>query len=137
MTIGTTFYAKELVVGDLQIVLQIWDTGGEERFKQMMGNYARGAQAVLFLYDITNLSTLSHLDQWVEELRKHAPKAKLIVIGAKADLSLNRRVYLAEATKYAKERGASVNLEVSSKTGENINPVFETTAKLLLADQKP
>jgi small GTP-binding protein len=136
VTIGANFFTKRIIVGDLQIVLQIWDLGGEERFRFMMGNYCRGAHAALFLYDITNPSTLYHLDQWVEELRKNAPSARLIVIGAKADLATSRKVQLAEATEYARERGASFTLEVSSKTGENVNLAFEMAAKYLLADQK-
>lgn len=132
LTIGANFYTKRIVVGSLQIVLQIWDMGGEERFRFMMKNYCRGTHAALFLYDITNPGTLYHLDQWVEELRNYAPTAKLLVIGAKADLVTNRKVQLAEATEYARERGASMTIEVSSKTGENVNLAFEMAAKLLV-----
>ncbi len=136
VTIGANFFTKRVTVGDIQIALQIWDMGGEERFRFMMANYCRGTHAALFLYDITNPDTLYHLNQWVEELRKHAPNAKLVVVGAKADLVANRKVQLAEATEYARERGASMTLEVSSKTGENVNLAFEIVAKLLLADRK-
>ncbi len=132
LTIGANFYMKRITVGTLQIVLQIWDMGGEERFRFMMKNYCRGTHAALFLYDITNPGTLYHLDQWVEELRKNAPDAKLLVIGAKADLATNRKVQLAEATEYARERGAKLTMEVSAKTGENVTLAFEMAAKLLL-----
>ncbi len=136
LTIGANFYTKRITVGNLQIVLQIWDMGGEERFRFMMKNYCRGTHAALFLYDITNPSTLYHLDQWMEELRNNAPTAKLLVIGAKADLEMNRKVQLTEATEYARERGAIITLEVSAKTGDNVNLAFEIAAKSLLVDQR-
>ncbi len=136
LTIGANFYTKKVIVGDIKIVLQIWDMGGEERFRFMMKNYCRGTHAALFLYDITNPGTLFHLDQWVEELRKHAPGAKLLVIGAKADLAANRKVQLAEASDYGRERGANFTMEVSSKTGENVTLAFEMAAKMLLADKQ-
>ncbi len=136
LTIGANFYTKRITVGDLKIVLQIWDMGGEERFRFMMKNYCLGTHAALFLYDITNPGTLYHLDQWVEELRKYATGAKLLVIGAKVDLATNRKVQLAEATEYARERGANFTLEVSAKTGENVGLAFEMAAKLLLGDKQ-
>ncbi len=136
VTIGANFFTKRITVGELQIALQIWDMGGEERFRFMMASYCRGTHAALFMYDITNPSTLYHLDQWVEELRKHAPGAKLFVIGTKTDLGMNRKVQTAEATQYAREKGAIQTLEVSSKTGENVNLIFELAARLLLADMK-
>ncbi len=132
-TIGANFYSKRVTVGDSSIVLQIWDLGGEERFRFIMANYCRGADAALFLYDITNPATFDHFGLWVAELQKHAPAAKLLVAGAKADLAAKRQVPLSETTEYARARGAIHVLEVSSKTGENVNLAFELTAKALIA----
>ena len=38
--------------------LQLWDTAGQERFrKSMVPHYYRNVHAVVFVYDVTNVST--------------------------------------------------------------------------------
>jgi len=62
MTIGVDFEVKSLTVDERKVKLQIWDFGGEERFRFLLPTYVRGARGGLFLYDITNFSSIAHID---------------------------------------------------------------------------
>ena len=44
-TIGASFQSKTLTVDEEQIKLQIWDTGGSERYRAMAPMYYHDAQA--------------------------------------------------------------------------------------------
>lgn len=42
-TIGVDFKIKTIMIGELTIKMQIWDTAGHERFRSVVSSYYRGA----------------------------------------------------------------------------------------------
>jgi len=140
MTIGVDFEVKSLSVDGQKVKLQIWDFGGEERFRFLLPTYVRGARGGIFIYDITNYSSLAHIDDWLSVIRKEI-KAEdifpIIVVGNKAHLVNDREVPSAEAIKIAKSRGVSGFIEVSAKTGENVEKAFEALTRLMLGGYGP
>lgn len=54
LTIGVDFYSKTTSYIEKKVKLQIWDFGGEERFRFLLSQYCKGANGAFFLYDITN-----------------------------------------------------------------------------------
>ncbi len=140
MTIGVDFEVKSLTVDGYKVKLQIWDFGGEERFRFLLPTYVRGARGGIFLYDITNYSSLAHIDDWLSVIRKEI-KAEdifpIIVVGNRAHLVDNREVSSAEGIKIAKSRGVNGFIEVSAKTGENVEKAFEALTRLMLGGFKP
>lgn len=41
-----------------KILLNVWDTAGQEKFKVLLSLYTRGAQLASFVYDVTNRESL-------------------------------------------------------------------------------
>ncbi|MBY9020084.1 MAG: GTP-binding protein [Candidatus Lokiarchaeota archaeon] len=139
MTIGVDFEVKSLSVDEQNVKLQIWDFGGEERFRFLLPTYVRGARGGLFLYDITNFSSIAHIDDWLSVIRKEIRAEDIfpiIVVGGKADLVESREVSSAEGIKIAKSRNVNGFIETSSKTGENVEKTFEALTKLMLNETK-
>lgn len=137
MTIGVDFEVKSLVVNNQKVKLQIWDFGGEERFRFLLPTYVRGARGGLFMYDITNYSSIAHIDDWLTVIKKEIRKEDvfpIIVVGGKADLADNREVQASEGIKIAKSRGVDGFIECSSKTGENVDESFQALTRLMLND---
>jgi small GTP-binding protein len=135
MTIGVDFEVKSLIVDEQKVKLQIWDFGGEERFRFLLPTYVRGARGGLFMYDITNYSSIAHIDDWLSVIRKEI-KAEdqfpVIVVGGKADLVKYREVRAEEGIKIAKSRGVDGFIECSSKSGENVEKTFEALTSLMI-----
>ncbi len=52
-TIGVDFKTKSLQVNELKIKLQIWDTAGQEKFKNITPNLYKGSIAMILAYSIT------------------------------------------------------------------------------------
>ena len=139
MTIGVDFEVKSLNVNKQKVKLQIWDFGGEERFRFLLPTYVRGARGGVFMYDITNYSSIAHIDDWLTVIKKEIRKEDvfpIIVVGGKADLADNREVPSSEGIKIAKTRGVDGFIECSSKTGENVEDAFEALTSLMLDDSR-
>lgn len=135
MTIGVDFEVKSLEVDKQKVKLQIWDFGGEERFRFLLPTYVRGARGGLFLFDITNYSSIAHIDDWLSVIRKEIRAEDvfpIIVVGGKADLAENREVSAEEGIKIAKSRNVDGFIETSSKSGENVEKAFEALTSLML-----
>ncbi|MHA2282153.1 MAG: Rab family GTPase [Promethearchaeota archaeon] len=137
MTIGVDFEVKSLEIDDHWIKLQIWDFGGEERFRFLLSTYVRGANGALFLYDITNYSTLAHIDDWLKVIRKEMRQKDIfpiLVVGLVSGFEGERQISSEEAIKIAKSRGADGFIECSPRTGENVEETFEALTRLMLAN---
>ena len=87
------------------------------------------------MYDITNYSSIAHIDDWLTVIRKEI-KAEdqfpIIVAGGKADLAEFREVSAEEGIKISKSRGVDGFIECSSKTGENVEKTFEALTGLMI-----
>ena len=140
MTIGVDFEVKSLRVDGQKVKLQVWDFGGEERFRFLLPTYVRGARGGIFLYDITNYSSIAHIDDWLSVIRKEIRAEDvfpIIVVGTRAHLVNDREVSSADGIKIAKSRGVNAFIEVSAETGENVEKAFEALARLMLGGYKP
>lgn len=93
----------------------------------------------MFVYDITNYSSIAHIDDWLriikEEIRAE-DMFPILVVGNKAHLVNERVVPSAKAKMIAKSRGVDGYIEISAKTGENVEKAFEALTRLMLNDSK-
>jgi len=124
LTIGVDFYSKTTNYKGKKVKLQIWDFGGEERFRFLLSQYCKGANAAFFLYDITNSTTIDHLPDWTQIIREHAGDIPIMLIGSKLDLEEFRAVPRNEGILAAKKYNLSSFVELSSKTGQNVEEAF-------------
>lgn len=132
-TIGVDFKVKEIDCEGKKIKLQIWDSAGQERFRNITSSYYRNCHGIIIVYDITRHDTFAKVKEWIDEVRKFVPTAPLLLVGNKADLEDQRQVTTAEAEELAKSQGL-VLLETSAKTSLNINDAFAELAKQLMKD---
>lgn len=51
-TIGVEFGIVRVRIGETDVKLQIWDTGGQERFRAITSAYFRGAHAIVMCFDV-------------------------------------------------------------------------------------
>ena len=131
LTIGVDFYSKTTSFKGKKVKLQIWDFGGEERFRFLLHQYCKGANAAFFLYDITNRLSLDHLPDWTQIIREHAGDVPIMLVGSKVDLKQYRVVSREEGILAAKKYNLSAFVELSSKTGENVEEAFTLITETL------
>ncbi|MFX1588892.1 MAG: Rab family GTPase [Promethearchaeota archaeon] len=139
-SLGVDFYAKYLIVDKKRYKLQIWHFEDKLRFKVQFLTYAKGAEAGVFLFDITNYDTLAHLDDWlkiVSSILEEGEHFPIIVVGNKLDLNYKREVSPEVGKRMARSRGTNGYIECSTKTGENVEKVFEVIIRFLLSKSIP
>ena len=142
MTIGVDFYTKSIEIEGIKVQLQIWDFGGEHQFKNLLPNYINGASGGIYMYDMSRFSSLTNLEDWLKVLKRFPKKGNkympILLVAGKLDLELEgKRVIEKEfAYEYGKKHNLFDFIECSSKTGENIENIFNTigTKMLILSD---
>jgi small GTP-binding protein len=136
MTIGANFGVKQNTVsfGDenKDIKLQIWDTGGQERFSPIRELYYKGALGAVVVFDVTNRETFEHATNWFDEIRRNVSNIPITLIGNKIDLP-NRLVSFDEGVQMGRKLAAPYK-ETSAKTGDCVDEVFlELSYRILLS----
>ncbi len=137
LTVGADFYTKRVVIGQTAVLLQIWDFGGEERYRVLLPGYCNGAKGAIFLFDVTSPPTLYHYDEWLTVMNTCAKGIPVLAAGTKVDLVDARKVSTEEAENYTRARGAAGYLEVSAKTGFSVDRAFELITMNMLARVAP
>ena len=132
LTIGVEFFLKEIVIDEDSILLQIWDFGGQERFRLLLSNYVKGAKGALLLFDLTRPLTLNTLHEWVNICRSDDPELPILLVGSKADLEEMIAVNEELLESLKDEFNFFEYVRISSKTGENVDVVFEKIAREII-----
>jgi len=126
-TVGIDFCAKTLNTNGKQVGFHLWDTSGQEKFRNITESCVRSAAALLVVYDVTCLGSLESAETWLRQASaiNTATRPLIALIGNKADLADRREITLEDGKQRAKELGAHVFAEASAKTGHNVSSLFE------------
>jgi len=129
MTIGVEFFLKELIIDHKPVLLQLWDFGGQERFRFLLDRYAIGARGAFLMFDLTRPITFESIEHWLSIVRISDPTMPVLLLGTKEDLLEDHEPI---DKKYIEENCEKYNLfnylRVSSKTGDNVNAAFKIMA---------
>jgi len=135
MTIGVEFFLKETELDSQLCTLQLWDFGGQERFRFLLESYVLGAKGALLMFDLTRPITLENLEQWVNICRKNNPDLPILFLGTKNDLLDEIMVDDDYAITFQEEFNLFDYLRVSSKSGENVQEAFNLLTRRILERQ--
>ena len=130
-TIGVEFKVKKINVNGIDLNLQIWDTAGQERFRGVTRNFMKGADGIIYAYDITKKSSFDSLKNWIIQSEESTVGFKKIIIGNKTDLESERVVSKEAFQKFCQNKNIQ-GMEVSAKNGNNVDKCFELIAKLII-----
>ena len=130
VTIGGGYLQQIVRLKDgSSLKLDIWDTGGQERYRALLQLYYRDADAALITYDVTNARSLENCEYWVNELRRTEENCILCLVANKIDVPAEERKIDSKTAQEFVDKFGMIFFETSAKTGENINKVFETVSQ--------
>ena len=134
-TLGVDVRNKYVSLEQKRIRLDIWDSAGQERFRNLTKNFYHGANAIIFVYDITNKKTFETLKTWLIEAQKDVTnETEMIIVGNKIDLNEKREVNFQTSESLGKKNNIEV-FESSAKTGEGVEEMFIYLIKKLFQNK--
>ena len=113
------FSIKNIKVCGIKYTLNLWDTLGQERFRQLTKLFYSNSKIIIFVYDITSKESFDDLSYWLKDIEEHTSQVTIkAVIANKMDLSSEKQVSIEEGENFAKSINAKF-LEFSAKTESN------------------
>ncbi len=133
LTIGVDFHVKTVEMNNRRIKLQLWDIGGEQRFRFLLPTYCLGANAAFLLYDITRPNTLDNISEWMTIVRQKGGPIPIMLVGSKLDLDqTQRKVQRDYGIQIAEKNEMASFVEISAKDNVNVDNAFKVLTDLTL-----
>ena len=135
-TLGIDCKMKTIAIDTTcSVKVQIWDPAGQERFNSITNAYYRGAMGIVFMYDVTSRKSFDSISYWIGEVQKNtSDRIALMLLGNKNDLTAEKTVSEDDGRKFA-DFHSMLFMEVSAKTGENIDHAFTVLAKQIVLNR--
>ena len=124
-TLGIEFANKHVIYNNVDYLVQIWDTAGQENFRSVTRAYYKASAVAMVVYDITKEETFSHIQTWIKDCKDLAPSTVLIaLIGNKSDLEEQRVITKERGENLARENNMMF-FETSALNGNGIENAFK------------
>jgi small GTP-binding protein len=133
--LGVDFEVKSLSINDFKVKLQIWDISGERRFKDLLTRYISHARGGLFVYDVTEKTSLINIDFWLSLVKKELKseeKFPIIAVGLTPDSIVKRQTTTEEGKILADLHGLDGFVECSITSRSDIENMFEMLSKIMI-----
>ena len=114
-TLSSYYVTKKLIINDKKIILNIWDTAGQEKYMSVTKMLIQETDILILCYSIVDEVSFKNLDIWLNSvIEVIGDDFTLGILGNKSDLIENEVISEEEGEKYAKEHNAIFKL-VSAK----------------------
>mmetsp|Transcript_79289 Transcript_79289/g.155116 ORF Transcript_79289/g.155116 Transcript_79289/m.155116 type:complete len:226 (+) Transcript_79289:382-1059(+) len=136
-TIGLDFDQRNFSTGAKRCNAKIWDTSGQAVFRDTIRTQYRGADVIMFVFDVSRPETLWLLEPYIEDAKACAVRSdrtrEMVLVANKIDLRfgpaeeeplLEVAVSPEEASLFVEKHGLSDYREVSARTGANVKLTF-------------
>ncbi|XP_054865579.1 rho-related GTP-binding protein RhoH [Amphiprion ocellaris] len=132
----------EVYMDGVQISLGLWDTAGNDNFRQIRPRSYQQADVVLICYSVANPSSLASVQhKWIAEVRENLPKVPVLVVATQTDLrevGVHRASCISpmDGKRVAHEIHAKGYLECSSLSNRGVQQVFEYAVRTVVKQEK-
>ena len=134
-TVGATFLSLERTIQNVQCIINLWDTAGQENFRSLLSMYARETQGALIVCDVTREDTFNHIKDWIDFIKDATPSAQLVLLANKIDL-VSERVVTPEKLQSFANANSIKYFETSALQGIGYNEAFESLCDDLFLIEK-
>ena len=140
-TIGIIFSKKTVKIDQTIVMLPIRTFTDKQYWwnktrRGHLGMNMRGSKGAIILYDITNSKSLERGPQWIQIVKDNAGDIPILLVGNKRDLKEQREISNEQIETFKKEQNIAAAMEISVKTGENIEKLFSNLTNLILTQFK-
>jgi len=127
-TIGVKVNKKSIMIDGRELSLLIWDIAGEVSQDKVPTSFFLGASGIIYVFDLTRPSTYKKIKEDLEYLNKITKGAVIKIVGNKKDLVNDEQI-----AEVKGEIDVDWDIITSAKTGDNVNELFHSMGKELIA----
>ena len=136
ITFTANFIVKNINIDGKTVILNVWDTAGQEKFKSVNKIFIKNSNIIIFVYDITNHKSFEELDFWYKLIIDESEEDAIFgLAGNKADIVEKESVSIEEGQKRAEEWGATFALLSAKEDKAGISSFFTELVKNYLGNQ--
>lgn len=135
MTIGVDFSVTSCKTKYGESTLQIWDFGGEERFRTMLPSFCLGAGGCVMMFDPVRPQTFLELDEWIKIVKDNTNDIPIILLSSKQDLIDEGHSFAVprdDLDNFINTQKLREYIPTSSKTGMNVETTFQKIAEMMI-----
>ena len=123
-TLSMSYVGKTVEKNDQKIILNIWDTIGQEKYRSISKLFLNETKIVILVYSITSKASFKELNYWYNLYKEVLGDDTILgIAGNKIDLYLEQEVSDEEGKQYAEQCRAIFNL-LSAKENKNTIDTF-------------
>jgi GTP-binding nuclear protein Ran len=109
------------------LTFKVWDCAGQEKFRNVMGEYCRNAEGVIAMYDLTSRVSSTNVSYWITHVRTLVANVPVVICGNKHDIQ-DRKV---NGWIEAQNLPNVIHYCVSAKNNHNFEKPFLDLARRL------
>ena len=114
-----------------------WDTAGQEKYGTLTKSFFRRAEAIVVVFDVTCLGSFDNVGRWLLEIEDNCEKkVPKFLVANKMDIEETSRSVTSEMSRGLADIHSIPFFEVSAKTGENIDELFDEISNTLFGTFK-
>ena len=119
---------------DTRVKINIWDTVGQEKFRNLTKQYYRNCQGAIIAFDLTRKDSFDGVQKWIDDLEDYNANIPILIVGNKSDLIKEREVNNDDIEMLVKNKYKYY--DVSAKNGSNISLAFDKIRSEIIEDIK-
>lgn len=128
-TVSPGLFRVRVQLPDQSIMVNIWDTAGQEKFSCMVPIYTRNANGIILVFDLTSPESFRGAQHWYNYLSEDTqPGCQIILCGNKNDLPTNFDVL--EAEEWARSHDIPF-VKVSAKSAFGVKELFQMMTQMI------
>jgi GTP-binding nuclear protein Ran len=130
-TLGVEVHPLSFHTNYGQIIFNVWDTAGQEKFGGLRDGYYIQGKCAIIMFDVTSRVTYKSVPNWHRDLVRVCENIPIVLCGNKVDIK-DRKVKVKQITFHRKK-----NLQyydISAKSNYNFEKPFLWLARKLLGE---
>ena len=133
-TVSPGLFRAKVQLPEKEVLVNIWDTAGQEKFKCMTPIYSRNANGIILVFDLACPESFEGVQNWYTFLSKDCiTGCQFILCGNKDDLPTEFAVLQADEWARAHEMPF---VKVSAKSNFGVKELFQMITQMII-DAKP
>jgi small GTP-binding protein len=123
-TAGVDLKRKNVMINQENVKVNIYDTAGHERFKQISKSQFKGSDGIIIIYDVTDKKSFDNVSIWMNHIKENSESGvEIMLVGNKIDRTSERQVQSDDGQALSQKYGVNF-METSAKTGDNVESTF-------------